>query len=146
MSLELSREMKIMKALVTVAWADNQLDFRELELLNEYIVQFELETDEEARVYKWISNPGGIDTLSGLEFDEDDKLFVFSQVWVMAFIDDQLHKKELLIIEKLKSLWNINETLAEKIKETAMTVQNEVHAYREKEHSTGEILKALSLV
>ncbi|MCO4783322.1 MAG: TerB family tellurite resistance protein [Candidatus Cloacimonetes bacterium] len=146
MSMELSRELKIMRALVVVAWADDLLDHKELTLLKDYGRQFELSQNEINMVYIWILNPEPIDCLSQLDIQEDDKLFVFSQVWVMAYIDGKLDQKEQLIISKLKKIWDISNEIADELKETTMNMQNQILNFKKEKNSTTEILKALDLV
>lgn len=144
--MELSRELKIMRALVVVAWADDLLDHKELTLLKDYGRQFELSQNEINMVYIWILNPEPIDCLSQLDIQEDDKLFVFSQVWVMAYIDGKLDQKEQLIISKLKKIWDISNEIADELKETTMNMQNQILNFKKEKNSTTEILKALDLV
>lgn len=140
----MNKKVAIIKGLIAVAWADGNLNLRELEILNEYVVQFGLTKREINSVYTFIANPPVLEDLPEIITDIDDRLFLISQAYVMACADESLSFQEINVINQLVETFSLPKKEVEKVRKLTMEMFEMVLDYRSNKVSTEIIIEKMS--
>jgi uncharacterized tellurite resistance protein B-like protein len=91
----------MLQSLVAVAWADQKLHVREIELIDALLSAFGVTEAEAAIVREYAKTPRTLDDVPLSELSSDDRRLLVSHALLLAYADGEPDKSELRVIDEL---------------------------------------------
>jgi tellurite resistance protein len=113
------QNLAILKGLVSVAWADGQVDKGENELIEALLVAFGASASESLEVRRFASEPRTLDDVPIHDLSADDRRVLLGHAVVLTFLDGKQDDKERALLEQLCSVLHIPAVEARGITEVA---------------------------
>jgi uncharacterized tellurite resistance protein B-like protein len=95
------QNLAIVKALVSVAWADGRVAREELEVIDALLDAFQASPSEAHEVRSYAREPRSLDDIPVTELSYDDRRLLLQHAVLLTFIDGEQHEKELSILNEL---------------------------------------------
>ncbi|MBW7875605.1 MAG: TerB family tellurite resistance protein [Candidatus Cloacimonetes bacterium] len=134
---------EIMQCLISIAWCDNKLDKREIEIISEYLIQFNLNQEEINKLCLMLLNPQPLVEVAE-QVPKKDRMFTFSQCYVMAMSDGNLDFTEIQAIKELADLWGIDREDMDRVQNMASEMFKTQMEFRSGKLGVEELIERIS--
>jgi uncharacterized tellurite resistance protein B-like protein len=91
----------MLQSLVAVAWADQELHVREVEVIEALIAAFGVTDDEAAIIREYARTPRTLDDVPLSELSSDDRRLLVSHAVLLSYADGDPAAAELRVIDEL---------------------------------------------
>src|SRR5689334_21101222 len=95
------QDRAILKALVSVAWADGKVSTEETEVLEALFQAFEATPEEQAELREYAGVPRSLDDIPLSDLSGDDRRILLQHAVLITFIDGQQAPEEKVFLGKL---------------------------------------------
>lgn len=95
------QDLAIVKALVSVAWADGRVASEEMEVIEALLAAFNAAPSEVAEVKEFARDPKNIDDIAVTELSYDDRRVLLQHAVLLTYIDGHQDEKERQILDAL---------------------------------------------
>ena len=110
------KKREIARALVQIAWADNELTPGEAELLSQFLRKIGF--DEESAQQAWLTEnqPVNYEALRRLLPDHAERLELMKELLTISFSDDHLTFDEFDVLDKMAQALEVSEEEVERLR------------------------------
>lgn len=91
----------MLQSLVAIAWADEELHEKELEVIDALIAAFALNDDEAHQVREYAKTPRTLDDVPLTELAADDRRVLLHHAVLLSYVDGDPAPSELALIDEL---------------------------------------------
>jgi uncharacterized membrane protein YebE (DUF533 family) len=95
------QDLAIVKALVSVAWADGHIAAEEMEVIDGLLAAFNATPSEVGEVRDFAKQPRGIDDIAVTDLSFDDRRILLQHAVLLTYIDGHQDEKERELLDQL---------------------------------------------
>jgi uncharacterized tellurite resistance protein B-like protein len=99
----------MLQSLVAVAWADQRLHAREVEVIDALIAAFSVDGEEADALREYARSPRTLDDLPLSELSSDDRRLLIQHAVLMSYADGDPSAPELRVIDELVKRLHISQ-------------------------------------
>lgn len=99
----------MLQSLVAIAWADETLHEKELEVIEALITAFELTEEDAEAARTWAKTPRSLDDVPLTELSTDDRRVLLQHAVLLSYADGDPAASELRLIDELVSRLHISQ-------------------------------------
>jgi uncharacterized tellurite resistance protein B-like protein len=108
-------EMRVLKSLVAVMWADGKVEGSESSVLEGLIAGFGASDQEEAEVLGWAKTPRSLDDVPLSELTQEDRELLLGNAALITLADGEQSASEKEILQRLVQLLGFSDAKAQEI-------------------------------
>ena len=112
-------EMRVLKSLVAVMWADGKVEGAESSVLEGLLAGFGASDDEERDVLDWAKTPRSLDDVPLSELTAEDRDLLLGNAALLTMADGEQSESEAEVLKTLVSLLGFDDKRAHEIIESS---------------------------
>ena len=112
-------EMRVLKSLVAVMWADGKVEGAESSVLEGLLAGFGASDDEERDVLNWAKTPRSLDDVPLSELTAEDRDLLLGNAALLTMADGEQSESEAQVLQKLVAMLGFDDKRAHEIIESS---------------------------
>lgn len=112
-------EMRVLKSLVAVMWADGKVEGSESSVLEGLLAGFGASDDEEKEILSWAKTSKTLDDVPLNELNAEDRELLLGNAALLSMADGEQSASEAEVLQKLVKLLGFNDAKAKEIIDSA---------------------------
>ncbi len=112
-------EMRVLKSLVAVAWADGKVEGSESSVLEGLLAGFGASDEEEAEILTWAKTPRTLDDVPLSELTTEDRELLLANAALLTEADGEQSEAEKEILDRLITMLGFTKEQAQPILDSA---------------------------